>query len=249
MGRKMGANPIAVKSLQQLHRQVIACDRCARLRTYCGEVAQTKRRAFMDWDYWGKPVPGFGDERAWLWIIGLAPAAHGANRTGRVFTGDNSGNFLYAALHRAGLANQPTSVRMDDGLALTGCFISATARCAPPGNKPTPDEVAACADFLDAEWRLLRDKRVMLALGKIAWDATLALAARNGITIPRPRLVFGHGAVVRLSDSLALIGSYHVSQQNTFTGKLTPAMFDVVLKQAKQLSVKSRVDPADGARA
>src|SRR2546421_9840274 len=225
-----------VQSLKQLHQQVITCDRCDRLRTYCGEIARTKRRAFADWDYWGKPVPGFGDERAWLWIIGLAPAAHGANRTGRVFTGDESGNFLYSALHRAGLANQPTSLRRDDGLKLSGCFISATARCAPPANKPTPQEVAACADFLDAEWRLLKRKRVLLALGKIAWDATLALAARNGIAIPRPRPAFGHGAVVRLNDSLTLLGSYHVSQQNTFTGKLTPAMFDAVLARAKALA-------------
>jgi uracil-DNA glycosylase family 4 len=235
----MGRSVVAVKSLQQLHEQVVACERCERLRTYCGEVARTKRRAFHDWDYWGKPVPGFGDEKAWLWIIGLAPAAHGANRTGRVFTGDNSGNFLYAALHRAGLANQPHAVRIDDGLRLSGCFISATARCAPPANKPTPQEVAACADFLDAEWRLLRDRRVILALGKIAWDATLALAARNGITIPRPRPVFGHGAVVEFQPGLSLVGSYHVSQQNTFTGKLTPAMFDRVLQRARGISDRS----------
>src|SRR5437867_11254055 len=138
MGRNMGLKLPAVKSLAQLHKQVIACNRCERLRTYCGEVARTKRRAFADWDYWGKPVPGFGDPQAWLWIIGLPPAAHGANRTGRVFTGDNSGNFLYAALHRAGVANQPTAARHADGLALRGCFISAPARCAPAANKRTP---------------------------------------------------------------------------------------------------------------
>jgi len=231
-------NNVIVKSLQQLHEQVIVCQRCERLRTYCGEVARTKRRAFADWDYWGKPVPGFGDPRAWLWIIGLAPAAHGANRTGRVFTGDNSGNFLYAALHRAGLANQPSSVRIDDGLKLAGCFISATARCAPPANKPTPDEVAACADFLDAEWRLLKHKRVILALGKIAWEACLALAARNGVAIPRPRPAFGHGEHFDLSPTLSLLGSYHVSQQNTFTGKLTAAMFDRVLAQARAQALR-----------
>src|ERR1043165_3810946 len=154
-------------TLNQLHKQVIACERCARLRAYCGEIAREKRRAYADWDYWGLPVPGFGDSRARIWIIGLAPAAHGANRTGRVFTGDNSGNFLYAALHRAGLANQPTAGSREDGLELRDCYISATARCAPPGNKPLPEEIAACAVYLDDEWRLLARKRVILALGKI----------------------------------------------------------------------------------
>ena len=228
--------PVAlVKSLPQLHRQVIACQRCERLRTYCVQVAREKRRAFEQWDYWGKPVPGFGDPNAWLWIIGLAPAAHGANRTGRIFTGDRSGNFLFAALHRAGLANQPTSVRADDGLQLTGCYISATARCAPPANKPAPDEVEACAGFLDAEWRLLKRKRVLFALGRIAWDACLALAQRRGIDLPRPRPVFSHGAQVTLSRSLTLIGSFHVSQQNTFTGKLTNDMFDAVVTRAAEV--------------
>jgi uracil-DNA glycosylase family 4 len=229
---------LRVKSLAQLHQRVASCDRCERLRTYCSGVAETKRRAYADWDYWGKPVPGFGDENAWLWVIGLAPAAHGANRTGRVFTGDRSGDFLFAALHRAGFANQSTSVRPGDGLTLTDCYISATARCAPPANKPLPNEVAACADFLDAEWRLLKRKRVLFALGKIAWDACLALAARNDIVIPRPRPVFGHGAQVRLTDSLALVGSYHVSQQNTFTGKLTNAMLDDALNCARAIAKK-----------
>jgi uracil-DNA glycosylase family 4 len=219
-----------VKSLAQLHRRVVACERCARLRTYCGEIAAAKRRAFAEWNYWGKPVPGFGDPEAWLWIVGLAPAAHGANRTGRVFTGDRSGDFLFAALHRAGLANQPTSVRHDDGLQLRGCYISATARCAPPANKPSPAEVAACAGFLDEEWRVLRRKRVLLALGKIAWDGCLALARRNGCAIAKPQAAFGHGAVIDLAPRLTLVGSYHVSQQNTFTGKLTEAMFDAVLR-------------------
>jgi uracil-DNA glycosylase family 4 len=231
---------IRVKSLAQLHQVVASCDRCERLRTYCCDVASTKRRAYADSDYWGKPVPGFGDDQAWLWVIGLAPAAHGGNRTGRVFTGDRSGDFLFAALHRAGFANQPTSIRAGDGLKLTDCYISATARCAPPANKPLPDEVAACADYLDAEWRLLKHKRVLFALGKIAWDACLALAARNAIEIPRPRPAFGHGAQVRLSDSLALIGSYHVSQQNTFTGKLTNGMLDDVLGRAREIAGAGR---------
>lgn len=222
----------AVKSLRQLHERVVTCNRCKRLRSYCGEVAREKRRAFQAWEYWGRPVPGFGDPNAWLWIVGLAPAAHGANRTGRIFTGDRSGDFLFAALHRAGIANQPTSVSSDDGLELTGCYISATARCAPPANKPTPPEVEACAGFLDAEWQLLARKRVLLALGKIAWDACLAMAERNGVELPRPRPSFGHGVEARLSHGLALIGSYHVSQQNTFTGKLTEQMFDQALSQA-----------------
>lgn len=230
----------SVKSLQQLHASVIACERCARLRTYCGEVARTKRRAYIDWDYWGKPVPGFGDEKAWLWIIGLAPGAHGANRTGRVFTGDSSGNFLYAALHRAGLANQATSISRDDGLKLSGCYVSASARCAPPGNKPLPTEVAACAEYLDFEWTALSRKRVILALGKIAWDATLQLAARNGIEIPRPRPAFGHGSEFRMSDRLTLIGSYHVSQQNTFTGRLTAVMMDQILGRCGIVCMEQR---------
>jgi uracil-DNA glycosylase family 4 len=224
----------AVKSLRQLHERVVDCDRCKRLRSYCADVAREKRRAFEAWQYWGRPVPGFGDPHAWLWIVGLAPAAHGANRTGRIFTGDRSGDFLFAALHRAGLANQPTSVSSDDGLKLTGCYISATARCAPPANKPAPPEVQACAGFLDAEWRLLTRKRVLFALGRIAWDACLAMAERTGIEMPRPRPAFGHGAEVRLADQLMLIGSYHVSQQNTFTGRLTEAMFDQALKQASR---------------
>jgi uracil-DNA glycosylase family 4 len=214
---------------------VIGCDRCPRLRAYCAAIGREKRRAFADWSYWTRPVPGFGEARARLWIIGLAPAAHGANRTGRVFTGDNSGNFLFAALHRAGLANQRTAVSRDDGLRLTDCYISATARCAPPGNKPTPDEIAHCADFLDAEWKLLRRKRVILALGKIAWEAALALAARQGCTFGRPRPSFGHAAEAELAPGLHLLGSYHVSQQNTFTGRLTPGMFDAVLRRAKKL--------------
>ena len=222
-------------TLSLLHTRVIACDRCPRLREYCAAVGREKRRAFAEWDYWARPVPGFGDPEARLWIVGLAPAAHGANRTGRVFTGDNSGNFLYAALHRAGFANQAAATSRDDGLQLSGCYISATARCAPPDNKPSPEEITRCADFLDAEWALLGSKRVILALGKIAWDAALALAARQGCAIPRPRPAFGHAAEMQLEPGLYLLGSYHVSQQNTFTGKLTPEMFDAVLDRAKHL--------------
>jgi uracil-DNA glycosylase family 4 len=216
-----------------LHRDVTECERCPRLREYGAKVAPAKR--YADWDYWGRPVPGFGDPRSHLWIIGLAPAAHGGNRTGRIFTGDRSGDFLFAALHRVGMANQPTSVHRDDGLALVDCYISATARCAPPANKPLPEEIANCSVFLGREWKLLDRKRVILALGKIAWDAALQLARRQGITIHKPRPTFGHGAEYALSRTLTLVGSYHVSQQNTFTGTLTEAMFDGVLRRCQTL--------------
>lgn len=218
-----------------LHRDVTKCQRCSRLRAYGAEVAAAPAKRFADWDYWGRPVPGFGDARARLWIIGLAPAAHGGNRTGRIFTGDRSGDFLFAALHRVGLANQPTSVSREDGLSLRDCYISATARCAPPANKPLPEEIANCSIYLDREWRLLVRKRVIMALGKIAWDAALQLARRQGISIAKPRPAFGHGAEYELSPGLVLVGSYHVSQQNTFTGTLTPAMFDAVLRRCRKL--------------
>lgn len=217
-----------VRAINLLNQAIIGCDRCPRLVSHCHQVAAEKRRAYRDWTYWGKPVPGFGDVRARLWIIGLAPGAHGANRTGRVFTGDRSGDFLYAALHRAGYANQPTSISHDDGLILRDCYISAAVRCAPPGNKPTPAEQQRCAPFLDREWDLLKDKQFILALGRIAWGAALDLSARKGVA-PSPRPQFSHGAQVELSRNLMLVGSYHVSQQNTFTGKLTAEMFDEVL--------------------
>jgi uracil-DNA glycosylase family 4 len=222
-------------SLNQLHIEVENCTRCQRLRAYCADIAQTKRRQFIEWNYWGKPVAGFGDPKARLWIIGLAPAAHGANRTGRMFTGDRSGDFLYAALHRAGFANQPTSISSDDGLKLRDCYISATARCAPPANKPLPDEAANCSSFLDREWDLLKHKRVILALGKIAWDAALSLARRHSCIVLKPAPAFGHGATFMLRPQLSLVGSYHVSQQNTFTGKLTDEMFDAALREALRL--------------
>lgn len=235
-----GASPMkptqtTVRTLKQLQNAIESCDRCDRLRAWCNEVATTKKRAYADWDYWGKPVPGFGDGDARLWIIGLAPGAHGANRTGRVFTGDRSGDFLFAALHRTGYANQPTSVKPGDGLVLSDCFISASARCAPPGNKPTPAEVANCSPFLDAEWRLLKRKRVILALGGIAWNAAVALSRRMGIALD-PTPTFAHGATTPVGSSLMLVGSYHVSQQNTFTGRLTVKMFDDVLRKCRALS-------------
>jgi uracil-DNA glycosylase family 4 len=222
-------------SIPILHRHIANCNRCSRLREYCCEVAKEKRRAYLNWDYWGKPIAGFGDPNASLWIIGLAPAAHGGNRTGRVFTGDRSGDFLYAALHRMGFANQATSVKRGDGLELNDCYISAAVRCAPPGNKPLPEEIANCAPYLDEEWRLLRKKRVILALGKIAWDAAISLVERQECAIPKPRPVFGHGEELDLKK-IVLMGSYHVSQQNTFTGKLTAAMFDEVLQRCRKIS-------------
>jgi uracil-DNA glycosylase family 4 len=219
-----------VDSLRALHAEVVACRACPRLVAWREEVAAEKVARFRDWDYWGKPVPGFGDPRAHLLVVGLAPAAHGANRTGRVFTGDRSGDFLFASLHRTGYANQPTSVSAVDGLRLDGCFITAAVKCAPPANKPTPAERDACRPFFTRELGLLRDVRVVVALGQFGWDAVLA----HQPVRPKPR--FGHGVAVALPDGTTLLGSYHVSQQNTFTGVLTEAMLDAVFTRARELS-------------
>ena len=221
--------------LAELAERVVACRRCPELRAYCAAVARTKRRAFAAETYWGRPVPGFGDPRARILVLGLAPAAHGANRTGRMFTGDRSGDFLYAALHRAGLANRPVSIARDDGLRLRGVWIGAALRCAPPGNAPTRSQLRNCAVWLDAEAEAHRSWRVLVALGGIAWSAALDLFARRGVALPRPRPRFAHGARVELGGR-HLIGSYHVSQQNTFTGKLTPVMLDAVLESALELA-------------
>lgn len=212
-----------------LRQEIERCARCPRLVEYRQVVATTKRKSFAHCTYWGRPVPGLGPFNAVIWIVGLAPAAHGANRTGRIFTGDRSGDFLFAALHRMGLANQPTSLSIDDGLKLKGVYISAAVRCAPPDNKPLPSEAANCSEYLDREWRLLRHKRVILALGGFAWNNVFAMAARCGVKVQSPRPKFGHGAICDLAKGLKLVGSYHVSQQNTFTGRLTPVMFDEVL--------------------
>ena len=221
--------------LRALHREIVECRACPRLVAWREEVARVKVRRFRDWTYWARPLPGFGDPSARLLIIGLAPAAHGGNRTGRMFTGDRSGDFLYAALYRAGFASQPTSVRRDDGLALTDVFITAPCRCAPPENKPMPDELMRCSGWLDREVSLLPRVRVVLALGSIGWGAALAHFARRGLPVPRPRPQFGHGAVASIPSGPTLLGCYHVSQQNTNTGKLTPRMMDAVLAQAKRL--------------
>jgi uracil-DNA glycosylase family 4 len=222
------------ESLEHIARDVVSCRGCPRLVAWREEVARVKRRAYRSETYWGRPVPGFGDARAALLVVGLAPGAHGANRTGRMFTGDASGDFLYAALHRAGLASRPTSERRGDGLALHDCYITAAARCAPPDNAPTADELARCAPFLDRELALIRPRAVM-ALGAVAWDAALAAFARAGVRVPRPRPRFGHGAEVSLPGAPRLVASYHVSRQNTQTGLLTPAMFDAAMRRAVQL--------------
>ena len=212
----------------------MACQKCPRLRAYCKAVAQEKRRAFREETYWGKPLPGFGDAAAHMLIVGLAPAAHGGNRTGRMFTGDRSGDFLYAALHRAGFANQPIATSRDDGLQLIDAYITAAGRCAPPDNQPTPAELNNCRAYLIEELRLLRHVRVIVALGKIAFDNVLAALTGRGVEIPTPRPAFGHASVCQL-DRYTLIASYHPSQRNTQTGLLTPVMFDRVFTHARQL--------------
>ena len=222
-------------ALNILNNQIVACRKCPRLVKYREEVARVKRRAFREWDYWGKAAPGFGDPKARLFILGLAPAAHGANRTGRVFTGDRSGDFLYAALHKAGFANQPTSLHRDDGLRLTNAYIAAAVRCAPPANKPLPQEILNCRPYLERELAVLRPI-VVLALGKIAWDAYLEILKQEGKIASRAKFVFGHGAEVRpVSDGPVLIGVYHPSQQNTQTGKVTAAMYAKVLKRVRAM--------------
>ncbi|MBI2395240.1 MAG: uracil-DNA glycosylase [Deltaproteobacteria bacterium] len=221
--------------LRALHAEIVECRACPRLVRWREQVAREKKRAYRDQEYWGRPITGFGDPGAALVLVGLAPAAHGGNRTGRIFTGDRSGDFLFASLHRLGVANQPQSVSRDDGLELTGAFILAPVRCAPPDNKPTPDEFARCSCWFDAELSLLPNARVYLALGAHAWRSTLEHLARTGSSIPKPRPEFGHGAIARIpraKDEAVLVGSYHVSQQNTQTGKLTPAMFDRVVARA-----------------
>lgn len=234
---RAAAVPLAVlpRALRVIHDEVIACRLCPRLVSWREEVAVTKRKAFRDQEYWGRPVPGFGDPAARLVVLGLAPGAHGSNRTGRMFTGDGSGDFLYPALHRAGIASRPDARSRDDGLELRGCYITAVGRCAPPDNKPTPGELAACAPFLDRELAALRGARVVLALGSIAFDGYLAFAERAGTRVPAPRPKFAHGAVVAGLPHV-LIASYHVSRQNTQTGRLTPEMFDQVLAKAVGLT-------------
>ena len=224
----MSPRPLG-SGLDALEREIVGCRKCPRLVAWREEVGRVKRRAFADQDYWARPVPGFGDPDPWLVIVGLAPAAHGANRTGRMFTGDRSGDVLFAALHRAGLASRPTATHRDDGLRLIGCRVASAVRCAPPANRPTPEERARCRPSLVRELALCPSARVLLALGAVGWDATL-----RALDAPRPWPRFGHGAQAPLGER-RLVGSYHPSQQNVFTGRLTPAMLDDVLAHAAAL--------------
>jgi uracil-DNA glycosylase family 4 len=223
--RSPDAGAAARDPLAALEAEIVECRRCPRLVAWREQVAAEKRAAFREWDYWGRPIAGFGDPRARVVLLGLAPAAHGANRTGRVFTGDRSGDFLYAALHRTGFANQPTATHRGDGLALSDCFITAAVRCAPPANKPLPSERDNCGDWLSRELALLEHARVVVCLGAFAWS----------IAAPRPLPRFTHGAEAE-NGRLTLLGSFHPSQQNTFTGKLTPPMMDDVLTHARELA-------------
>jgi uracil-DNA glycosylase family 4 len=232
------AHAAGAASLSVLDAGIADCFACPRLVAWREEVARTKRAAFRDQDYWGRPIPGYGPDDAEIGILGLAPAAHGGNRTGRIFTGDRSGDVLFAALHRAGLANQPTSVSKDDGLTLRHTRIFAAVRCAPPDNKPLPEERDNCAPWLHREVSLIRPTlRVVVALGAFAWQAWWpAMTAVYGVRSPVPRPKFGHGAQVSVPGAPALLGSFHVSQQNTFTGRLTPAMLDAVFARAKEVA-------------
>ncbi len=223
-----------MSELEDLEREIVECRRCPRLVAWREEVAETKRAAFAGEEYWGRPVPGFGDPQATAVVFGLAPAAHGGNRTGRVFTGDRSGDWLFAALHRVGIANQPLSRSRDDGLRLTGCWVAAAVRCAPPANRPTPAERDNCLPYAVRELALLAHARVIVCLGGFAWDAALRVMVQSGVTLPRPRPRFGHGAEAQVGE-LTVIGCYHPSQQNTFTGRLTEPMIDAVLARAREL--------------
>jgi len=230
--------PETLAQLRVLNEEIVSCHKCPRLVKYREKVARNKRRAYREWEYWGKPVPGFGDSSAQLLILGLAPAAHGANRTGRMFTGDRSGDFLYAALHKGGFANQPTSLHREDGLRLTNTYISATCRCAPPDNKPLPREILNCRNYLEREIEILKPK-VLLALGKIAWDGYLDILKQRGVISSRALYKFAHGAEAEVAPGTPrLFGVYHPSQQNTQTGRVTPVMYASVLSRIRRFLEK-----------
>jgi uracil-DNA glycosylase len=226
-----GASP-----LDDFNARMSACERCSRLREHCTNVATVRRRAYSEWEYWGRPVPSFGDPHARILILGLAPGAHGSNRTGRPFTGDGSGDFLYPVLHQAGFASQPKATSREDGMRLHDLWICSVVRCAPPGNKPTPEELRNCAPWLDEEMALLTNLRVVVCLGRIAFEGLLAWARRGGILKSRSGYDFGHGAEFKLPNGLRVIASYHPSLQNTNTGKLTRPMFLSVFQRAKVLA-------------
>jgi len=222
--------------LSTLNKEVISCTRCPRLVAYREEVARVKRRAYLDWDYWGKPVPGFGDPHARVLVLGLAPGAHGSNRTGRPFTGDASGKFMYPVLYETGFASQPTATDRNDGLKLTDLYITAAVRCAPPDNKPLPEELANCSEYLDREIAGLKKVKVIVALGKVGFDAYLNQLKRSGLLTRRAEFIFKHGASYRMPDGKTLLASYHPSNQNTQTGKLTRKMFVEIFERAAGLA-------------
>jgi uracil-DNA glycosylase family 4 len=224
------------RDLVKLNQEIIACTRCPRLVTYCQKIGREKRRAYLSWDYWAKPVPGFGDPNARVLILGLAPGAHGSNRTGRPFTGDGSGYFMYPVLHKAGFASQPTATHRDDGLRLTDAYITAAVRCAPPLNKPTPKEIANCSHYLDRELALMKNVKIVVVLGRIGFDAFLNHLKRTGAVASKAGFTFAHNVHYDLPDGQILLCSYHPSMQNTNTGKLTERMFlDVFIKARKLL--------------
>jgi uracil-DNA glycosylase len=226
---------VSASELEALEREVIECRRCPRLVQWRERVAHERRASYASEEYWGRPLPGFGDQDPRVLILGLAPAAHGGNRTGRIFTGDRSGDWLFGSLWRTGFASQPTSVSRDDGLVLRDCFVTAAVRCAPPGNRPLPAERDNCLPYLVRELQLLGRVRVIACLGGFAWDVALRALAALGAQIPRPRPQFGHGASVTLGRWM-LLGCYHPSQQNTFTGRLTEEMIDAVFARARELA-------------
>jgi uracil-DNA glycosylase family 4 len=221
--------------LDQLNQEVIACTRCPRLVEHCQKIAREKRRAYREWEYWGRPVPGFGDPQGRVLILGLAPGAHGSNRTGRPFTGDSSGNFMYPVLHATGFASQPNGTHAGDGLKLNDAYITATVRCAPPQNKPTPEEIARCSGFLDREIAGLKNVKVVVALGRIGFEAYLNYLRRRGELKSKKDFLFGHGAHYPVPGGRILLASYHPSNQNTNTGKLTEAMFRKIFQRAREL--------------
>ncbi|MEJ2636827.1 MAG: uracil-DNA glycosylase [Calditrichia bacterium] len=225
---------------QKLHDTVSKCRKCPRLVEWREKVAREKTRRFMDWDYWGRPLPGFGDPAAGLWVIGLAPAVHGGNRTGRVFTGDRSGDWLFRALHRAGFASQPESRNINDGLKLTDCYISAVVRCAPPANKPLHSEYDNCLPYLLREKELLKNLKIILCLGQISFSQTLVMLEKAGFGPFRPKPHFQHGREITLQDGTMLLSCYHPSQRNTFTGLLTENMFDAVFRRVNSLLCRRR---------